>query len=495
MPTSERPSSILPFSGQVGDLKYRPARVVSRDCTVADASRYFAASDVEYLVIHENRIPLGVLHKFDLVRHNMTREVPSDSPVESLMTRQVISVQRDQPVLDSLIFMIKHSVRFLLVLDQKEVMGVISQQDWLALQASYPTELLHKIAATESIDELAKLREEANETIRRNFESEGEAVSLTSMVTVINDAMTRKVIRLSLVEMSDEGRGDPPVPFAWIGMGSEGREAQTITTDQDNGLIFQNVPPEQEEETGAWFELLATKVVGGLERCGFALCNGNVMATNPDLRGSADHWAKLFDRIITTSDDEDLFEASIYFDFRCLFGKERLVADLKDFLIETIEKHPYFLRHLVETTVQGSGPPINTLRWKLYIATGFAPPPFDIKKNALVPLDAAVRVIALLDGVKATRTLERLQLCLEKGRMSKRLADDVHKAFDFLLRLRFKLEFSTQGDHKDHDHLVDVRQLPPAQARYLTDALATVKRLQEFVYEQVTGRKVHWSVR
>lgn len=491
----ERPESILPFSGQLGDVAYRPARVVPKTTTMADASRYFASGDFEYLVVHENRIPIGVVHKYDLVRHNMTRDTPGDTPVMDLMTRQVITVQKDRSVIESLVFMIKHDLKFLLLMDGKEVMGVVGQEDWLALQSRYPTELLHKIAHVVSLEELAELRGEANDVVWHNFETEGDAVSLTSIVTVVNDAITRRVITLALAQMAEEGHGEPPVPFAWIGMGSEGREAQTITTDQDNGLIYKDVPPERKDEIAAWFETFAHKAVAGLEQCGFKLCAGNIMATNPDLRGPLSHWKLLFERIITKSGDEELFEASIYFDFRCLFGSNQLVDELREFLNRSIEAHSFFLRHLVETTVQGSGPPVGTFRWKLYSMIGLPPPPVDIKRNALVPLDAAVRVLALLDGTTSTRTLDRLQECLERGRMSKSLANDVRKAFDFLLRLRFKIEFSSASEGKEHDHMVEISKLLPAQARYLDDSLRTVRRLQDHVYHQVTGRSISWSVR
>ena len=469
---------------------------------MADASRYFAASDIDYLVIHDKRIPIGVVNKFDLVREDMTHRIAPGDPVANLMTTQVITVQKSEPVLESLMFMIKHDIEFLLILDGKEVVGMVSQQDWLSLQSQYPTELIDRITHAPSVEALAAVRNEANEVIWHNFERKGDAVSLTTIVTVINDAITRRAISLCLHAMGKEGHGDPPVPFAWIGMGSEGRSAQTITTDQDNGLIYQDLKegmsPEDLEQArqkvDGWFATFAEKVVAALEQCGFERCAGNAMATNPDLRGPVSKWKQLFERIITTSDDKDLFEACIYFDFRPLFGKGALAEEVKDHLMATIKAHPFFLRHLAETTVQGSRPPLRDFRWRLYSMTGIAPPPFDIKKTGLMPLDSAVRVLALLDGIKATNTLQRLKACLENGRMSIRLAEEVRKAFDFLLRLRFKLEFSADGPTPEHSHLLDLRSLPPAQARYLVDALEAVLRLQGFVYEQVVGRKMHWSI-
>lgn len=498
--TAARPDVILPFSGHVGELDYRPVRVVPRTCTVADASRYFAASDIDYLVLHDHRIPVGVVNRLDLFRRNMTHPLAPESPIAELMTTQVITVQQNEPVLESLMFMIRHDVDFLLIMGGKEVVGIVGQQDWLSLQTQYPTQLVQRITAASSLDELAGVRSEANRVIWHNFETKGDAVSLTGVVTLVNDAITRRAISLCVQQLVTAGRGEPPAPFAWIGMGSEGRSAQTITTDQDNGLIYQDVADDEQGRAEEWFAELAERVVAALEACGFHRCEGNAMATNPDLRGPVTQWRRLFERIVTTSDDKDLFEACIYFDFRYLFGKEALVDEVRGHLTRTIGAHPFFLRHLVETTVQGSRPPLRQLRWRLYGLTGIHPPPFDLKKCGLMPLDSAIRVLALLDGVEATATLERLQRCLEKGRMSKRLADEVRKAFDFLLRLRFKMEFAADrspaaGKPPEDKHLVDLRALPPAQARYLVDALSTVLRLQEFVYEQVVGRPIHWSVR
>ena len=496
-PTSVAPpaESILAFSGRMGDLDYRPVRVVPRSCTIADASRYFAASDVEYLVVHDHRIPIGLVHKFDLLRQNMTRTLPQQDPISTVMDSHVVTVQDDEPVLESLMFMIKHDVKLLIVMRGKEVMGAVSQHDWLRLQTQYPTVLLHDIAQAADIEALAALRASANEVIWKNFETDADVEALTRIVTVVNDTTTRKVISLALDELARQGSGPPPVAFAWLSMGSAGRSAQTVFTDQDNGLLFDAVAAERAGAARDWFALLAERVVAGLEACGFPRCAGNAMATNPDLLGSLDDWTGLFERIISGSDDKDLFEASIYFDFRTIFGKTSLADALRNNLLDAVRRRPYFLRHLVEVAIQGSAPPINTLRWRLYVATGIAAPPFDLKKNALMPLDACMRVLALQGGAPGVATLDRIQQCLERGALPKSLGDDLRKAFDFLLRLRFSLEFSAASHPKDERLLVRIARLLPAQARYLEDALAAVAELREFTYQHVIGHPIPWSFR
>ena len=44
-----------------------------------------------------------------------------------------------------------------------------------------------------------------------------------------------------------------PVPYAWLAAGSEGRREQTLKTDQDNGLVYQDPAPELAAAAAAYF--------------------------------------------------------------------------------------------------------------------------------------------------------------------------------------------------------------------------------------------------
>ena len=72
-----------------------------------------------------------------------------------------------------------------------------------------------------------------------------------------------------------------------------------------------------------------------------------------------------------------------------------------------------------------------------------------------------------------TRTLERIHQCLEVGQMSKKLANDVRKAFDSLLRLRFRLEFAKpESEHEEAWwQLVHLAYLQLWVARHLAHCL------------------------
>lgn len=56
------------------------------------------------------------------------------------------------------------------------------------------------------------------------------------------------------------------MPYAWLVLGSEGRYEQTLRTDQDNALVYDD---EASPEAVRYFERLAELVVGWLVECGF----------------------------------------------------------------------------------------------------------------------------------------------------------------------------------------------------------------------------------
>ncbi|MBT3225711.1 MAG: hypothetical protein HOE30_20495 [Deltaproteobacteria bacterium] len=281
------------------------------------------------------------------------------------------------------------------------------------------------------------------------------------------------------------GHGSPPVAFAWIAMGSEGRREQTTSTDQDNGLVFENIPGDRLAEVQSWFLEFAEKVVSGLVKCGLPRCKGNIMANNPELCLSLDGWHQHFARIVTDPDHEALLKASICFDFRALYGKASLVDDLWAKLLRRIEHNKNFLRFLTANMLLVGRPPIPSWASKVRSLLGLSLPWVDIKRNALAPLVSSIRVLTLACGSSATHSLDRLAVIEEKGEISPELADAIKQAYDFFMLLRIRHDFAREGNEpNDRIRFKDMNRL---QRRFLNGALQTVFELQDFVNNKFSG--------
>ncbi len=492
---SSRGQKFLSFTGTIGELAHSGILSMDSSCTVAKASKLLVRPDIEYLVVMEKGVPAGMVSKDEVITHGMLKGDSLQEPISKIMNAHLISVQKDSKVFESLMFMVKHDLKYLLVVDGNSPLGVVTQEDWLVDQINYPTMLLRQIQEAHDLPNLISLQKKTKDTVWKNFIDQGKATTLTNVVTMVNDTTTKRIIQFSLDEMRKLGHGIPPVPFAWVGMGSEGRKAQTLSTDQDNGIIYEDSVEGNSEETKNWFLQFAKLVTTKLDQCGFPFCEGNIMATNPELCNPLKGWKKLFTTIMTKADSKELLEASIYFDFRCIYGKQQLVNDLWEHLFAEQEIHTLFMRQLAENMLQASRPPIKNLKWNLPGFMRVTPPPFDIKREATAPLDAAMRLLALNDRITETHTLERLQKVMEMGHMPKSLADEVHRAFDFILRLRFRLEFNSKGNTTEDQHRVDVGLLLPLQVKNLKDALKTIYQLQDYAFMQVTQTSVPWSMK
>src|SRR5690554_7929418 len=64
----------------------------------------------------------------------------------------------------------------------------------------------------------------------------------------------------------------------------------------------------------------ARKVNDELAECGFTLCKGNIMASNPKLCLSIGEWDDWFIRFIDASTPQNLVYSSIFLDMRAVFG-------------------------------------------------------------------------------------------------------------------------------------------------------------------------------
>ncbi|MEE8396418.1 MAG: DUF294 nucleotidyltransferase-like domain-containing protein, partial [bacterium] len=431
--------ALSPFSNSLEELIRGEPITIPPDLSVVQAARRMKEAGVGSLVVTEGGRPAGILTRTDLVDRVLLSARDPATRVSAVLTTELVTIEKERPIFDGLLLMIRHNISHLILTDGGQLAGVVSERDWLTFQERHPAALLRRLDTASSVESLAALRTKANRLVRHLFEAEGTAAALTRFVTEINDRVGRRVIQLALDALEPEA-GPPPAGFAWIAMGSEGRCEQTLSTDQDNGLVFADVEPAETEQVRGWFLRLAARVVEGLEVCGFPRCEGNTMATNPKLCAPLAEWRSMFATCLNEADAQALLRVSIYFDFRCLYGESALVTALRDGLQSDLRTQRGFMRHLAGMIMEGR-PPIHTLGWRVRSLIGLQQRPLDLKKQALAPLVAAVRALALACAVPQTNTLERLHGVEAAGVVPAELARACRSAYDYLMLLRIRQNF------------------------------------------------------
>jgi len=308
-------------------------------------------------------------------------------------------------------------------------------------------------------------------------ERAGPALAST-VLSRLNDAVTGRVLAL----LADRFRL-PAARWCWLGLGSEGRLEQTLTTDQDNGLVFSAADDGEARDLRELFLPYARAVNQALAECGFPLCHGDVMAGNPRWCLSLAEWRENFGAWVRTPDPEALLNAAIFFDFRALAGDIALAREMRAGLVELTRGNAIFLRMMAANALAAS-PPLGRVRdFATTTDTGGL---IDLKKfGSRIFVDAA-RILALGAGIADTGTADRLCAVGSAGVISAADAEAWIGAFHAVQHVRLAAQAAASGVP---DNLVDPSRLNEFDRHVLLEALRqarTVQRLLKSRYQIAT---------
>lgn len=261
----------------------------------------------------------------------------------------------------------------------------------------------------------------------------GEAATL--LISRLNDQLTARV--LSLVARRHRL---PPTEWCWLSMGSEGRDEQTLVTDQDNGLVFLATSTSEAQAMRQLFLPFAQEANDYLATCGFTRCLGDIMAGNPMWCLSLDEWRNKFIDWVRCPEPEALLNATIFFDFRPLYGCLELGTSLRE-LISRLTVDATAFQHLMAVNALVVQAPLGFLG---DVAVDNADT-VDLKKLGSRLFVDAARILALANGVSAVNTFDRLRDIGAVGAMKPHEVSVAQAALSQLLRLRLAHQASQSG--------------------------------------------------
>jgi CBS domain-containing protein len=349
---------------------------------------------------------------------------------------------------------------------------VVSERDLFSLQRVGLVQLSRSITHAPDIATLTRLGRDIHRVIDQMLVQGASVAQLTQIITLLNDHITRRVITLCVAES-----GAPPTAFTWLSFGSEGRQEQTLKTDQDNGILF--IPPDGRSAKEIREELLplAQKINQALDACGYPLCRGNIMAGNPECCLSLEEWKARFLEWIEHGSPEHLLNASIFFDFRAIYGERAPVEELQRWVAERVAVNTTFLRQMAENALRNR-PPLGLVRDFVVASGGEHPDTIDLKLNGSMPFVDGARLIALANRIAETGTIARFRAAARIGALREKEADawcDSH-AFIYLLRMRAHQVQESQG--LPLDNRVNPDSLNDLDRRILKEAFRQARKLQ-----------------
>lgn len=419
--------------------------------------------------------PLGIVTLHDVLDRIAIPQIDLDQPVINVMSTQLSSLPPQALAHEAALMMAKHGFRHVLIVENERLVGLVSEKDLFALQRVGLRQIGSTIRHAENVD---ALRQGATDIrhMAHNMMAQGVAPEqLTQFISTFNDLIAERIVEL---ECKASGITGTPLHdgLCWLALGSEGRFEQTLNTDQDNAIIFKVPEGMTADQVREKLLPIACRINETLDQCGFPLCKGEIMASNPKWCLSLEEWKRAFSTWINGGSPESLLHASIFFDFRSLYGEHALAQDLRVWLGRIASENSRFL-HMMAGNALRNRPPLGVVRDFVVGKEN----KIDLKLNGITPFVDAARIFSLAAGVADTNTIQRLRLSAEKLRIDEAEISAWIDALLFIqvLRMRRHDEASAQGvNDQALDNLIDPEKLNELDRRILKEAFRQARKLQ-----------------
>jgi CBS domain-containing protein len=423
------------------------------------------------VVVDAGESPAGIFTLHDVLSRVAVPAIDQAGPIDAIMTPQPATLGADQLAHDAALVMASKGFGHVVVVERGRLAGVVSERDLFALQRVGVVNLSRAIGKAPDVASLARFGNDIHRLADQMLAQGASVEQLTQMIATLNDLLTRRAIELCLARCA-------PLPeFTWLAFGSEGRHEQTLRTDQDNGIVFR--VPAGQTAAGLRTTLLPTarKINEALADCGFDLCPGNIMASNPECCLSVEEWRERFAQWIEQGTPDHLLKASIFFDFRALWGDEAVAEELRDWVMERVPRNPRFRRQMAANALRNE-PPLGLIQDFVVSGKGDRAGTLDLKLSGTTPFVDGARILALSCGARDTNTIARLRACAEKNAIRADEAAAWSDAYAFVLLQRMRTHQAQQRAGRRPDNRLAPADLNELDRRILKESFRQARKLQ-----------------
>ncbi|MDP2738053.1 MAG: DUF294 nucleotidyltransferase-like domain-containing protein [Pseudorhodobacter sp.] len=468
---SERRGSDLALL-KVADLMARKPVTVGPGDSIRQAAAKMRDAHVSSLGIVEGGRFLGIVTTRDLTNKVLANGLDPATPVGEVMTPDPVSLAPAALGSDILHIMLERRIGHLPVVENGQLVGMITQTDLTRFQAVSSAGLVRDAATAETVTEMAAVTARIPKLLVQLVGGNNTHEVVTRLITDIADTVTRRLLTLGELKL-----GAPPVPYLWLACGSQGRQEQTGVSDQDNCLFIDDAASDADM---AYFAALARFVSDGLDACGYIYCPGDMMATNPTWCQRVSVWRDYFWKWVHQPDPMAQMLASVMFDLRPIGGTVSLFHNLQAETQGMAAKNSIFVAHMIQNSLKHT-PPLGLLRGFATIRSGEYKNHIDLKHNGVVPVVDLGRVYALIGQLQPANTRARLEAAEAAGVISVSGARDLIEAYDMIAQVRLESQARLIRSGRKPDNFLAPSDLSDFERSHLRDAFVVVRTMQSAI--------------
>lgn len=473
---SEAQNTLSLFSTRLKDVTRRPLLSIEFTRTIQEAAEKMRYNKVGSLAVVQNETVIGIVTDKDFRNKVVAGGLPLSNSIQIIMSSPLLALDASASCFDALLFMMREQIHHIGLKEDEEIKAMVTSHDFMVMQGRSPFSLFKDILNANSYTAIYDLSARIPRLVESLFGEGAKALNLGRMISALNDLVLERLLVLLQEEL-----GPPPARFSWLLLGSEGRKEQTLRTDQDNALVYEDVSdPQKRQECAEYFSHLAQKNIEHLVQCGYPRCPGDVMASNPKWNQGCLKWKDNFRSWIAAPDPDQVLYSTIFFDFRSGYGAHELAEEIRQTITPLAGREDVFLRYLAEDCLSNR-PPLTFFRNFMVEKDGENKNTLDLKTRGLVPLIDFARLMALKYGITETNTQDRLQLLNQAREISDQLYSEIVEAYEFMMQLRLAHQLRLLGEGKEPDNHINPAEFSELEKRTLKEAFGVISRVQTYI--------------
>lgn len=426
----------------------------------------------DIVFVAKDDVIVGIISESDLKNRVLAKDLDLQKTALEIMSSPVITLSENSFSYQAVLKMKNNHVSHLAITNNNgKIYGEISEKDLLHIQTNTISNLIYEAENAQDVRALKAIHSKLPVLVNALIEGSTKTRNITSIITNLADGVTRRIIELAI-----ENVGPPPCDFAFMAMGSEGRMEQTLKTDQDNAIVFEDQKNGDSEHAYRYFRQLGDRISNDLDAVGYAYCKGNIMAKNLKWVQPLEVWKEYFTTWINSSDPESILDSSIFFDFRCIYGNDAFCTTLRQHVNDNTENKPVFFYHLAQSVMKFK-PPLSFFGNIVGEHQHADENHIDIKK-ILLPVTGFIRIYALQNKLNETNSLLRLKELFEENIINKSMYDELLQSYNFLMyqRLRFQAQNIVSGNTPANS--ISMKALTPIEVTTLKKVLNEISNFQ-----------------
>jgi CBS domain-containing protein len=460
---------------QVKDLNPREIPIVGEDDSIDQVINLMAKADHRAILV-KFKDGYGIITERDIIKRVLGEgKDPRETRASEVATFPAIGVDERDYLMDVLTLMSKHAIRRVVVFSNQQPSGVLEDRDIILYESKNFVFLFKEIERAKDEESLVFLYRQTTKAVVELVLEGADPERVGKYVSELNDRFMKRAVFLTISRLGEE----PLVPFCLLVLGSEGRQEQSLKTDQDNALIYRDLPI-IDFDAKEYFKRFSEEYIKVLLKVGFPPCPGNVMVSNPEWRGSEKEWEKKVSSWVDTPVPENVLNSAIFFDFRSVFGDRTLADGLEEYVHKKIKGKSLFMGYFVMEGLKFK-PPLTFFKGFVVERSGEHKGKLDLKKGGIFPITHGVRCLSLFNGILERNTYDRIRVLMERGILEKNFGRDLLEAYRFLNMLRFREQADKIIKGKEPDNYINPEKISKQERGLLKDAFRVVENFQEFL--------------